>query len=54
MEQTMSSELLYITELITQQNEILATTYGTMLFAIGVTAAILVLFVLYKFIKVFY
>lgn len=50
----MSSELLYITELITQQNEILATNTATLLTIVGVTSAIFVLFVLYKAIKIFY
>jgi len=52
--ETMSSELLYITELITQQNEILAQHYAADLYLIGISAAILVLFVLYKAIKIFY
>ena len=50
----MSSELLYITELITQQNEILGVISTNLLYLTGVGAARLVLFVLYKAIKIFY
>lgn len=40
--------------LVEQQNELIAALYSNSLFIIGVMAALFVLFVLYKFIRLFY
>lgn len=47
-----SNELLL--DLVTEQNEVLTSIYATNLFTIGITSAIFVCVLLYKFIKLFY
>ena len=43
-----------IIDLITKQNELISAQYAATLVVIGIAAAGLVLFLLYKFIKLFY
>lgn len=49
-----TTDLIHITELITQQNELVAGLYTNSLYFIGVSGALLVLFLLYYLIKKFY
>lgn len=43
-----------IIQLLTQQNELLTRIYYSDLFCIGVVSAVGVLFLLYKFLRLFY
>ena len=42
-----------VIELLTQQNELLSAIYTSLLFSLGCAAALLVVIVLYRFIKKF-